>query len=206
MRKLMLFGLLIANIAFAGVEVEEGKISADITGQPLRQVLQTLKQNTKIQFAVDEEIGSQTISARFEDLSIAAGIKKMLEGTGINYVVMADATGQPTSIFIGKSEKPGAPPKKLDSRPVTNMPNRGVVQPVQPIRQPQLEQQNNQQKQGNRQENKPAGMQNTTEVPTGGSLVAPTPQIQPLVNPNADTRTNPQEEPQDEDDESDEEN
>lgn len=205
MRKLMLFGLFIANIAFAGVDVEDGKMSADITGQPLRQVLQTLKQNTKIQFAIDDEIGSQTISARFEDLTIAAGIKKMLEGTGINYVVMADATGQPTSIFIGKSEKPGAPPKKLDSRPVTNMPNRGVVQPVQPIRQPQLEQQNNQQKPGNRPENRPpAGMQNTTDVPTGGSLVAPTPQIQPQVNPNAETRAIP-EEPQDDDDE-DEEN
>lgn len=199
----MLFGLFIANIAFAGVEVQDGKMSADIAGQPLGQVLQTLKQNTKIQFSIDDEIGGQTISARFEDLTIAAGIKKMLEGTGINYVVMADATGQPTSIFIGKSEKPGAPPKKLDSRPVTNMPNRGVVQPIQPIRQPQVQPQDNQQRQGNRQENKPAGMQSTTDVPTGGSLVAPTPQIQPLVNPNVETRANP-DEPQDDDDDDEE--
>ena len=203
MRKLMLFGLFIANISFAGVEVQDGKMSADIAGQPLGQVLQTLKQNTKIQFSIDDQIDSQTVSARFEDLTIAAGIKKILEGTGINYVVMADATGQPTSIFIGKSEKPGAPPKKLDSRPVANMPNRGVVQPMQPIRQPQIQQEDNQQRQGNRQENKPAGMQNTTEVPTGGSLVAPTPQIQPLVNPNVENRANP-EEPQDDDDEEEE--
>jgi hypothetical protein len=202
MRKLLLLGILVANFAYAGVQVEDGKISADVNQLPLNQVLQSLKQQTKIQFSIDDAIGGQTISARFQNLTIAAGIKKMLEGTGINYVVMADASGQPTSVFIGKSEKPGGPPKKLDTRPVTNMPNRGVVQPVQPIQQQPQQRINNQPGDANRQnQNRPAGIQNNApaEVPTGGSLVSPAPQ--PQINPNMENRTNPDDLQSDEDEE-----
>jgi hypothetical protein len=187
--------LFTASAAFAGVEVKDGKISADITNLPLRQVLQTLKQNTKIHFSMDDEIAGLAVSASFQDLTVAAGIKKLLEGTGINYVVMADANGDATSIFLGKSEKAGGPPKKLDSRPVSNMPNRGVVQPVQPMQpiqqvQPQGQNRgpNNRQPQPNN--NKPAGMGTTTEVPTGGTLVAPTPQMQPVTQ-DGESRANP---------------
>lgn len=202
--------LLTASAAFAGVEVKDGKISADINGLPLRQVLQTLKQNTKIHFSMDDEIAGLAVSANFKDLTVAAGIKKLLEGTGINYVVMADANGDTTSIFLGKSEKAGAPPKKLDARPVTNMPNRGVVQPVQPIQQvqPQPQGQPQNQKPNNRQQqpndNKPAGMGATQEVPTGGTLVAPTPQIQPATP--GETRTNPDNNQTSGDDDDDDEN
>src|SRR5262245_21335641 len=188
--------VLSASAAFAGVEVKDGKMSADITGLPLRQVLQTIKQNTKIHFSMDDEIAGLAVSASFQDLTVAAGIKKLLEGTGINYVVMADANGDPTSIFLGKSEKAGAPPKKLDSRPVT-IQNRGVVQPIQPIQpiqpqgQPQQNQRpNNRQAQPPANKNKPAGMGTTTEVPTGGTLVAPTPpQVQQPVD--GESRANP---------------
>lgn len=214
MRKLLLFGMLVSSVAFAEVEVQDGKISADISGQPLRQVLQTLKQNTSITFSVDDEITGQTISASFKDLPVAAGIKKLLEGTGINYVVMADANGDPTSVFLGKSEKPGAPPKKLDTRPVTNMPNRGVVTPVVPQ---QSEQQRvnpagkavgrpggNQNQNPNQNPPAGTGMGTTIEIPTAGSFVAPAPQIQPYVNPNTENRQDPGEDEPDEDEEDEE--
>jgi hypothetical protein len=211
MRKLILLGVLVASSAFAGVEVRDGKMSADITGQPLKQVLQTIKQNTGIRFSMDDSVSAQAISANFQDLTVAAGIKKMLEGTGINYVVMADGKGEPTSIFLGKSEKPGAPPKKLDTRPVANIPNRGVVQPIQPVQpiqqpNPQMNQQRKQQQQERQAaiENKPAGMSNTViEVPTAGSFVSPSPQVQPNVNQS--DRPNPDEEAENGDDDEDEE-
>jgi len=79
---------------------------------------------------MEQDVGSRTVTASFQDLSLGDGIRKMLEGTGINFVVLSDGEGHPASMFVGLSASPGSPARKLDSRPVNN--NRGVVTPVNP--------------------------------------------------------------------------
>jgi hypothetical protein len=159
------------------VQVQDGKITAEFTSQPLNQAANTIRQQTGINVIVDDSIANETISANFKDLPIAMGIKKMLEGTGINYAVIAGADGKPSAILISGSEKPGAPPKKLDTRPVTggNYPNRSVVTPVTPTPPPQSQQlinRNNEEKLTAREipEKDPRNTPSTTGgIGTGGS-------------------------------------
>jgi hypothetical protein len=178
--------LLLATFAFADVQVREGRMSAEIKSQPLTQVLERLKAQTNMRLVMDDGIAGKNISASFQDLPIALGLKKLLEGTGINYVVLANTDGKPESIFIGGSTKPGAPPRQLDNRPVGN---RGVVAPVPPpppapispapqpaVRQPE-------------QERKPALP--PVNVPTGGGFVPE--QGKPQQNPDQNQQQKPQE-------------
>ncbi len=126
--------------AFADINVRNGKITANFTSQPLSQAIQTIRQQSGIQINIDESVANEIVSANFKDLPLAIGIKKLLEGTGINYAVIAGADGVPSAVLISGSEKPGSPPKKLDTRPVTTPPthqNRGVVTPINPTPPPQ---------------------------------------------------------------------
>jgi hypothetical protein len=201
--------------AFAEINVRDGKITANFTSQTLGQAVQKIKEQSGIQINVDESVANESVSANFTDLPLAAGIKKLLEGTGINYAVIAGADGVPSAILISGSEKPGGPPKKLDTRPVAAapVPARSVVTPVNPTPPPV-----NTAPQGNAPGSPanagmkpangvaPVGAPNANQqpnainpmlkfdpnnVPTAGSLVPTvnTPQVQPQVpnQPNAGT-------------------
>ena len=122
--------LLHSSFAMAGVKIEDGKISAQLNSEPLTQVLQSIKEQTQIRLDMEQDVGSKTVTASFQDLELGDGIRKMLEGTGINFVVLSDGEGRPSSLFVGLSAHPGVPPRRLDNRPVNN--NRGVVTPVNP--------------------------------------------------------------------------
>lgn len=165
--------------AFAEINVRDGKITANFTSQTLGQAIQTIKQQSGIQITVDESVVNETVSANFKDLPLAAAIKKLLEGTGINYAVIAGADGIPSAVLISGSEKPGAPPKKLDTRPVnaSPVPARSVVTPINPTPPPI-----------------------TTQPPTGGGAapnagMKPANGVAPVGAPNANqqpTAINPQ--------------
>lgn len=121
----------LCGVVFADVAIKDGKMSAEFEAQPLQQVLDTLRTQTNVTFSIEEGIGSTQVSASFQDLPIAEGIKKMLEGTGVNYAVIGGPNGEPESIFIGNSSKAGV---TAGARPA---PYRGsIVQPVQPIQPP----------------------------------------------------------------------
>lgn len=129
MRLWLLMAFLSAPLAFGEVQVQQNKMSANVNSEPLRGIVDHLKRQSGIRVTLDDSVAAERVTANFKDLSIAAGIKKMLEGTGINYAVLSEGEGKPTAVFIGSSEKPGAGPKKLDARPVVN---RGVATPVAP--------------------------------------------------------------------------
>jgi hypothetical protein len=135
------FGLVLVvsfcAAAFGGVSVSDGKMTADMNSEPLGQVIQKIQSQTGIRFSIDDQVAGQAITASFQDLPIAFGIKKMLEGTGINYAVVGEANGLPEAVFIGASEKPGAA-SKSPTRPAPYAPSRAVVAPVTaPPQQPQ---------------------------------------------------------------------
>ena len=109
--------------------MQNGQVSADLNSQPLRQVLDTIKQQTNMKITMDDSVASTPVSAKFENLPVASAIRKMLEGTGINYIVLTYADGSPDRLLISSSEKPGTAPKKLDTRPLSPA-GRGVVAPV----------------------------------------------------------------------------
>ncbi len=200
--------------AFAEINVRDGKITANFTSQTLGQAVQAIKQQSGIQINVDENVANESVSANFKDLPLAAGIKKLLEGTGINYAVIAGADGVPIAVLISGSEKPGAPPKKLDTRPITAspVPARSVVTPINPtpppIQTPAPSPGGAAPNAGMKPANgvAPVGAPNANQqpnainpqlkfdpnnVPTAGSLVPTvnTPQVQPQVpnQPNAGT-------------------
>ena len=202
--------------AFAEINVHDGKITANFTSQTLGQAVQTIKEQSGIQINIDESVANETVSANFTDLPLAVGIKKLLEGTGINYAVIAGSDGIPKAVLISGSEKPGAPPKKLDTRPVAAapVPARSVVTPINPTP-PPISNPPQAQAPGGTVPNAgmksgsgvaPAGAPNANQqpnainpmlkfdpnnVPTAGSLVPTvnTPQVQPQnpPQPNAGT-------------------
>jgi len=100
--------LLFSVTAFADVQVHNGLVSADLQSQPLMQVLDRSKAQTNLHLMIDDGVAGKTISASFQDLPVALALKKMLEGTGINYAVLGAEDGEPESIFIGGSSAPGA--------------------------------------------------------------------------------------------------
>ena len=173
----ILLVMLFAGILHADVKVQDGRVSADLKSQPLSQVLDQLKRQINMRMVVDEGISGKTVSASFQNLPVGLALKKLLEGTGINYAVLAGGDGQPQSVFIGGSSRPGAPPRRLDNRPTGN---RGVVSPVPPPpspSQPPIQQQPDalqRQQQMQQQQQQPLpekSLSPALNVPTGGGFV-----------------------------------
>jgi len=191
MRVLVTFLLLFPVILLADVEVRNGKISADFYSQTLRQVVQKMESETKIHFSLDEVVADKTVSANFQDLPVGLAIKKMLEGTGINYAVIATEEGGVRAVFIGGSERPGAAPRRLDTRPAAG---RGVVIPVEPMhvapRAPAPEQK--------RIPPLRRGADTTVDVPTGGGYVPPSGASEPSEMEQQEFEQEPPEEPEEE--------
>jgi len=166
-KRCLLVLFLFSVTVYADVQVHDGLISVDLQSQPLTQVLDRLKSQTDLHLFIDEGLAGKTISASFQNLPVAVALKKMLEGTGINYVVLAGPKGEPESVFVGGSSRPGSAPRPLDNRPVNG---RSVVTPVNPpgpIPQPARDTRPNRQ---NREYNP------GVNVPTGGGFVPQTPQ------------------------------
>ncbi len=157
--------LLFASLLHAEVKVVDGRITADLKSEPLTQVLDQMKTQTKMKLFVDDGVSGKTVSAKFQDLTIAMALKKILEGTGINYAVMSGGEGEPQSVFIGSSAALGSTPKRLDGRPVGN---RGVVQPVPPPPPPPIPQPDGRPLE--QPQIKPL-TPGTVNVPTGGGFV-----------------------------------
>jgi len=188
--------LISATMAYADVNVTQGKISANVTSEPLRQVVDVLKQKTEIRFSVEEDVAGQMVSANFQDLPVAAAIKKLLEGTGINYAVLGDANGDPETVFIGNSERPGSPGGSAPN-PAMSMPARGVVTPVQPLppqMNPPVQPPQTPVDQKTPQQRPPGG-----NVPTGGGFV-------PEIKTDPQEQTKPQQDNQEQDEENDQPN
>ncbi len=107
--------LFFCSLASAEVRISNGKMTVDVVDQPLNKVLSILREQSDIQFYVDDGVIDQSICADFQNLSIGRGIKKLLEGTGINYAVIAK-NGETEAIFIGGSQKPQPSSVKLGAR------------------------------------------------------------------------------------------
>jgi hypothetical protein len=184
---------LISLPVFAGTSeliIENGKISANFTSQPLGQTVRMISKQTGVQIHIDDEVAGESVSANFKDLPLAIGIKKLLEGTGINYAVIATGDAMPSAILISASEKPGTPPKKLDTRPTStpaNYPNRSVVTPVNPTPPPPPAAQpggRGEMRQPNQQNGGPAGAAGMTNQNQPQQQPAPFQPVMPKFDPN----------------------
>jgi hypothetical protein len=174
---LPLLVLLSASCAFADLMVKDGMVTADLQAVQLHDVIAQLGTATGIHTSIDNAAANVVVYANFSNMPIGPAIRKLLEGTDINYAMIADAGGKPTAIYISRSESPGAGPKRLDTRPVNNSPTRGVVQPVSPQPMPMTPPNNprdprtmGQQPQQPGQPGQPGG-QKPAATPTGGDSV-----------------------------------
>jgi hypothetical protein len=190
--RVLVFLLFITSAVYADVQIHDGLVSAEIKSEPLTQVLDRLKSQSDLHLMIDEGIAGKTISASFQNLTVASAFKKMLEGTGINYVVLTGTSGEPESVFIGASSKPGASPRRIDNRPVNN---RSVVNPVNPpipIPQPQPD--------ARPPEAKPYNP--NVNIPTGGGFVPEIPKTEQQQDQEQQQQQQQQEENPDDNSES----
>ena len=182
MRKVWFVFLMVLSVpAFAAVEVKGGKVTANVQSELLRDVINQIGTQAGVQVSIDDSISNDMVYANFQDLPVGAAIRKLLEGIDVNYAVIAGGDGNPTAIYVSKSASPGAPPKKLDSRPIA-APARGVVTPVMPqAPQPVMPQQNVIQQQ-NVMPQQPVMPQ--PNIPQGGNYRNPATQPNPANQPN----------------------
>jgi hypothetical protein len=129
-------------------------------------VVKLLRQQTDILFFIEDDVSDEMVSADFRNLSIGFGIKKLLEGTGINHAVIGDADGT-QAIFIGSSQEPQASYKRADKSTIRypqkgpNSRNFRVVKPAPPQKSNASDSKNSQ------PEMKPA-----ISIPTGGGVIS----------------------------------
>jgi hypothetical protein len=74
--------------------VQGDQISAQLEGVPLRDVLAELAQQTQIEFLIPKGDAQRPITAKFSDLPLQEGIKRLLEGS--NYVLLTEAPSSQT--------------------------------------------------------------------------------------------------------------
>jgi hypothetical protein len=209
-RVFVLFLLFFPAAVFANLQVQNGRMSADLNSESLTNVLDVLRQQTGIKVAVEPEVGNQPISASFQGLPLAAGIKKLFEGTGINYVLIGDEKGA-VSLYVGSSERAGQTAQMPGGSP---MPGRGVVQPVNPMPMVAPPPPSPSPAPATKVDNQKKGQNPApVQVPTGGGFVpngtangnpndpnqqvAPRPQIPPEEQaPEDDTDENDQQQPE----------
>jgi hypothetical protein len=73
--------------------VQNERISAQLEAVPLRAVLAELAQQTQIEFLIPKQDAQRPLSAKFSDLPLQDGIKRLLEGS--NYVLLTDPPAAP---------------------------------------------------------------------------------------------------------------
>jgi len=121
--------LLVSQASWAQpVEVthQNGLISIQCTDAPLSSVFEKIEQETGIELTLEDEVKSKKLTANLADLPVAMAVARVLEGVGVNYIVMMDPFdwGRVDKIFVGAG---GGGPARAAG------PVRGPVMPEEPM-------------------------------------------------------------------------
>ena len=97
MRVLVVVGALLAAAsplqAEVDVRVTGGRVSVQAVGAPVGEILEGIARRTGMRLASDSPLPRQTLTASFEDRTPAEAVLSVLEGLGLNYALVMDASG-----------------------------------------------------------------------------------------------------------------
>lgn len=103
-----------------------GLVTIQCKDAPLSSVFERIEGETGIELTLEDEVKSKRLSANLVDLPVAMAVARLLEGVGVNYIVMMDSSdwGRVDKIFVGAG---GGGPARAAG------PVRGPVVPEQPV-------------------------------------------------------------------------
>jgi len=122
--------LLVSQAAWAqpvDVTYRNGLVTIQCKDAPLSSVFERIEQTTGIELTLEDDVKSKRLSANLIDLPVSMAVSRLLEGVGVNYIVMMDPFdwGRVDKIFVGAGGGGGT------ARAAG--PARGPVMPEEPI-------------------------------------------------------------------------
>lgn len=90
------------------IDCNNGIISANIESKPLEYVTAKLSDACNMTIYLDEKAKGTTITINFKSYPVPYAISKLVEGTGLNFIIYQDQLSEkPWAIYIGPSRNPG---------------------------------------------------------------------------------------------------
>jgi len=85
------------------VTYQNGLVSIQCAEAALSSVFERIEQAAGIELMLDDEVKSKRLSANLVDLPVSMAVSRLLEGVGVNYIVMMDPYnwGRVDKIFVG---------------------------------------------------------------------------------------------------------
>jgi hypothetical protein len=108
------------------VTYRAGLVTIQCSNAALSSVFERIEAETGIELTLEDEVKSKKLSARLTDVPVAMAVARLLEGVGVNYIVMMDPSdwGRVDKIFVGAG---GGGPARAAG------PVRGPVAPEEPV-------------------------------------------------------------------------
>jgi hypothetical protein len=85
------------------VRFENGLLSIQCKDAPLASVFERISEVSGVELTLEDAVKSKKLSANLADLPVSMAISRLLEGAGVNYIVMMDPYdwGKVGKIFVG---------------------------------------------------------------------------------------------------------
>jgi len=111
------------------VTYQNGLVSIQCAEAALSSVFERIEQAAGIELMLDDEVKSKRLSANLTGLPVSMAVSRLLEGAGVNYIVMMDPYdwGRVDKIFVGAG---GGGPARAAG------PVRGPAMPAEPEEEP----------------------------------------------------------------------
>lgn len=103
-----------------------GLVTIQCKDAPLFSVFEAIESETGIELTLEDDVKSKKLSANLVDVPVGMAVARLLEGVGVNYIVMMDPTdwARVDKIFVGAG---GGGPARAAG------PVRGPVVPEEPV-------------------------------------------------------------------------
>lgn len=101
-----------------------GLLTIQCNDAPLSSVFESIEREAGVDLILEDEIKSKRLTAELTDVPVAMAVQRLLEGTGVNYIVMMDPRdwGRVGKIFVGAGGGGPARSAQLPRGPVAPEP------------------------------------------------------------------------------------
>jgi hypothetical protein len=88
---------------------EKGLLTIQCTNAPLGSVFESIRSQAGVELILEDEARATQLTANLSQVPVAMAIQRLLEGTGISYIVMMDPSdwGRVGKVFVGGSGASG---------------------------------------------------------------------------------------------------
>jgi hypothetical protein len=89
---------------------DQGLLTVQCTNAPLSSVFESIRGQAGVELILEDEVKSTHLTANLTRIPVAMAIQRLLEGTGVSYIVMMDPSdwGRVGKVFVGGSGGAGA--------------------------------------------------------------------------------------------------